>query len=88
MKRWTLLAIVVLIASVPAGCMSYIAGTENSQGEFDNAAGQLSLWLLFTHIFLVYFIPLFLLLFLCLCLPAFLRDRGRRVEADPASGQE
>jgi hypothetical protein len=62
MKLWHVIVGAALLATGPAGCMSYIAGMHNPQGEFDNAAGSLSLWLLFTHVFVWYFLPLFILL--------------------------
>ena len=62
MKLWHAIVGAVVLAAGPAGCMSYIAGKHNPQGEFDNAAGGLSLWLLFTHVFVWYFLPLFILL--------------------------
>jgi hypothetical protein len=75
MKRRWIVAGVAVGASLPAAVVSYIAAQVNSQGEYSNAAGQLSLWLLFSRVYVWYFAPV-LLLSLGLCLPALLSTPG------------
>jgi hypothetical protein len=65
--------------------MSYIASQLNPQGEFSDAAGNLSYWLLFTNVFVLYFLPGFLLL-LALCSPALVRRRARRTDLAQVRG--
>jgi hypothetical protein len=49
----------VLVAATAAGSMSYIAARHNPQGEFNSPSGQLSLGLLFSRIFLLYLVVVF-----------------------------
>ncbi|HEU0012453.1 MAG TPA: hypothetical protein VFQ45_02155 [Longimicrobium sp.] len=59
MKTWRVVLVAAVIAAAVGGCMSYVAGQHNPQGEFSNPAGELSLRLLFTKVFAWYFVPVF-----------------------------
>lgn len=75
MKRWKIVVAAAAVACVPAGCVTYIASQVNSQGEYSDASGHLSPWLLLTNVFVWYFAPAFVLI-LGLCSPALFRKRS------------
>ncbi len=75
MRYGRAIVVATLVATGVGGCMSYIAGEHNSQCEFCNSAGELSAWMLFTHIFVWYFALVFIIV-LVPCVAIFHVHRG------------
>jgi hypothetical protein len=70
-----------LVAATAAGGMSYIAAQHNPQGEFDSANGEISLGLLFSRIFLLYFVAVFVgALFLGFIIKGVLDEGSKRAQ--------
>jgi hypothetical protein len=64
LKTSHLLTLSATAATVVAGAVTYVAAEHNAQDESNRADGELSIVLLFTRVFLIYFVAAFGAVFL------------------------